>query len=361
MDSSQKQSKISREEEDILRVLHLPSGLYLPMILKAAIELDLFEIMAKAGPEAQLSSDEIAAAISSQNHHAPALIGRIMRFLASHSILNCSISGGEDGIVKRLYGLEPICKHFVRNEYGTSLGSLLLLPIDKVMVLPWYNLKDAILEGGAPFDKAHGMHIFDYASTDSRFNKVLNNAMYGFTTMAVRKILDVYNGFEGVKEMVDVGGGLGATLNLITSKYPNIRGINFDLPHVIKDAPTYAGVEHVGGDMFESVPKGEVIFMKWILHDWSDEHCLKLLKNCWKALPETGKVILVDGVLPVYPETDLVSKICFHSDVAMMTVNPGGKERTKDEIEKLAKSAGFADLKLICLVNCDWIIELYKN
>ncbi|KAL2488068.1 Flavone 3'-O-methyltransferase 1 [Forsythia ovata] len=179
--------------------------------------------------------------------------------------------------------------------------------------------------------------------------------------MATNRLLEVYSGFEGVKEMVDVGGGLGATLNLIASKYPNIRGINFDLPHVIKDAPICSGVEHVGGDMFESVPKGEVIFMKWILHNWSDEHCLKLLKNCWKALPETGKVILVDAVLPEYPETDLLSKMGFHYDMAMMTISPGGKERTKEELEKLAKSAGFTDLKLICRVYCDWIIELYKN
>ncbi|KAL2558141.1 Flavone 3'-O-methyltransferase 1 [Forsythia ovata] len=360
MDSSQKQTKISSEEEDILRVLDLPSGLYLPMVLKAAIELDLFEIMAKAGPEAQLSSDEIASAIPSQNHNLPAMISRMMRFLASHSFLNCSISGGEDGIVKRLYSLEPICRNFVRNEDGTSLGSLLLFPFDKVM-LEMYNLKDAILEGGVPFDRAHGMHASDYSSTDSRFNKVLNNGMYSYTKMATNRILEVYSVFEGVKEMVDVGGGLGATLNLIASKYPNIRGINFDLPHVIKDAPTCSGVEHVGGDMFESVPKGEVIFMKWILHNWSDEHCLKLLKNCWKALPETGKVILVDAVLPEYPETDLLSKMGFHYDMAMMTISPGGKERTKEELEKLAKSAGFTDLKLICRVYCDWIIELYKN
>ncbi|KAK4849017.1 hypothetical protein QYF36_019884 [Acer negundo] len=81
-------------------------------------------------------------------------------------------------------------------------------------------------------------------------------------------------GFENVKQLVDVGGGLGVTLKAVTAKYPHIKGINFDLPHVIQRAPNYPGVEHVGGDMFESVPKGDAIFMKWILHDWSDEHCL---------------------------------------------------------------------------------------
>ncbi|KAI3759722.1 hypothetical protein L6452_07740 [Arctium lappa] len=58
------------------------------------------------------------------------------------------------------------------------------------------------------------------------------------------------------------------------------------------------GVKHVGGDMFESVPKGDVIFMKWILHDWGDDHCIKLLKNCWAALPEHGKVVVVEAIMP---------------------------------------------------------------
>ncbi|TYH41042.1 hypothetical protein ES332_D12G289000v1 [Gossypium tomentosum] len=56
--------------------------------------------------------------------------------------------------------------------------------------------------------------------------------------------------------------GTGATLSMIVSKYPTIKGINFDLPHVIENAPTCPGVEHVGGDMFASVPKGDAIFMK---------------------------------------------------------------------------------------------------
>lgn len=359
---SQNQTKISSEEEEgILRALNLPGGLYLPMVLKAAIELDLFEIMAKGGPAPQLSADEIAAAIPSRNHHAPAMIDRMMRFLASQSFLDCSTAGGENGIVERLYSLAPICINFLRNEDGTSLGSLFLFTLDKVMLEAWYNLKDAILEGEVPFERAHGMGIFECARTDDRFNKVLNNGMQSYAKIAMNKIFEVYNGFEGVKEIVDVGGGLGGTLNLIVSKYPNIKGINFDLPHVIKNAPTYSGVEHIGGDMFESVPKGEVIFMKWVLHDWSDERCLKLLKNCWKAISETGKVILVDAVLPEYPENDLISKIGFNADMAMMTINIGGKERTKEEFENLAKRAGFTHLKLISRVYRDWIIELYKN
>lgn len=85
------------------------------------------------------------------------------------------------------------------------------------------------------------MTAFEYPGTDHRFNRVFNQAMSNHTTLIMKKILDVYKGFEGLNVLVDVGGGIGVTLNIITSKYPHLKGINFDLPHVLADAPSYAG------------------------------------------------------------------------------------------------------------------------
>lgn len=105
-----------------------------------------------------------------------------------------------------------------------------------------YYLKDAVLEGGIPFNKAYGMTAFEYHGTDPRFNKVFNRGMSDHSTITMKKILETYKGFEGLKTVVDVGGGIGATLNMIISKYPHIKGINFDLPHVVSDAPNYPGM-----------------------------------------------------------------------------------------------------------------------
>lgn len=78
---------------------------------------------------------------------------------------------------------------------------------------------------------------------DPGFNQVFNTAMFNHTTVVIRKLLQVYKGFEpNIKQLVDVGGGVGVTLNLITSTYPHIKGINYDLPHVIKRAPPYPGI-----------------------------------------------------------------------------------------------------------------------
>ena len=100
-----------------------------------------------------------------------------------------------------------------------------------------------MLDGGIPFNMVHGMHAFEYPSVDPRFNEVFNKAM-AQSIIFVKKLFNHYKGLENsnVKQLVDVGGGLGHSVGFITSQYPDIKGINFDLPHVIKDAPSYPGI-----------------------------------------------------------------------------------------------------------------------
>lgn len=349
------------DEEANLFAMQLASASVLPMVLKSAIELDLLEIIAKAGPGAYLSPAEIASQLPTKNPDAPVIVDRILRLLASYSVLTYSLRTLPDGKIERLYGTAPVCKFLTKNEEGVSLAALSLMNQDKVLMESWYYLKDAVLEGGIPFNKAHGMTSFEYHGKDLRFNKVFNKGMSDHSTITMKKILETYKGFEGLKSVVDVGGGTGAVLSMIVAKYPSIKGINFDLPHVIEDAPSYPGVEHVGGDMFVSVPKGDAIFMKWICHDWSDEHCSSFLKNCYAALPDNGKVILAECILPVAPDTSLAAKGVIHIDVIMLAHNPGGKERTEKEFEALAKGAGFQGFRVACSAFNTYIIEFIKK
>ncbi|CAH9058767.1 unnamed protein product [Cuscuta epithymum] len=367
MGSTGKESQLrSRAESDddeaaSLFAMQLASASVLPMVLKSAIELDLLELMAKAGPGAAVSPSELAAQLPTTNPDAAVMLDRILRLLCTYSVLNCSLRTlPEDGRVERLYSLAPVCKHLTKNSDGVSMAPLLLMNQDKVLMESWYHLKEAVLEGGIPFNKAYGMSAFEYPRTDPRFNKVFNNGMSSHSSIVLRKILENYKGFEGLRSLVDVGGGTGSTLNAILSKYPDIKGINFDLPHVIHEAHPHPRIEQVGGDMFASVPKGDAIFMKWICHDWSDNHCLKLLKNCFEALPGRGKLILAEGILPEAPDTSLATKNVVHGDVFMMAFNPGGKERTEKEFEDLAKGAGFKEFRKVCCAVNTWIMELYK-
>ncbi|KAJ4875630.1 Flavone 3'-O-methyltransferase 1 [Raphanus sativus] len=305
------------DDETALFAIQLASASVLPMALKSAIELDLLEIMARnCSP---MSASEISSHLPTKNPEAPAMLERILRLLTAYSVLTCTVRTVQDG-VNRLYGLGPVCKYFTKNEDGVSIAALCLLNHDKVFMGSWYHLKDAILDGGIPFNKAYGMSAFEYHGTDLSFNTVFNNGMSNHSTITMKKILETYKGFEGLVSLVDVGGGIGATLKMIVSKYPNLKGVNFDLPHVIVDAPSHPGIEHVGGDMFVSVPKGDAIFMKWICHDWSDEHCLKLLKNCYEALPDNGKVVLAECILPETLDSSLSTKQVVNVDCIMLAL-----------------------------------------
>ncbi|KAG5601238.1 hypothetical protein H5410_032608 [Solanum commersonii] len=349
----------SEKEGNFTYAMQLLSSSVLPFVLNSTIELDVFEILAKAN-DTQLSSSQIVSKMACNNPiDAANMLDRMLYVLATYSLLTCSINNNN----VRVYGLSPVGKMFVSdNEDGASLGPVLALLQHKVLINTWFGLSDTVLEGGFSFERMHGVNLFEYQKTDPKLSNVFNKAMISHTTLVMKNILDTYKGFEDIKALVDVGGGLGINLNMITSKYPTIKGINFDLPHVVQHAPSYEGVEHVGGDMFESVPEGDAIFMKWILHDWTDSQCVKLLKNCYKSTPtKNGKVIVVEAILPVKPDPMHTSHVVIsQTDLVMLAHTPGGKERSQNEFQFLATEAGFSGINFLCCVSNFWVMEFYK-
>ncbi|WOL18268.1 hypothetical protein Cni_G27061 [Canna indica] len=345
------------EEEVYAYAFQLAFSSIFPFTLKAAIELRLLDIIVEAGPGAALSPAEIAAQLPTRNPQAATTVDRILRLLAANGIVSCTDVGG--AIDGPRYGAAPVCKYLTRKEDGEpSIGSLALLIQDKVFVDTWHQLKDSVLEGSEVMKATHGMNLFDYLSSDIRFSKVFNKGMSGHTTVPVGQLIITYHGFDDVKVLVDVGGNQGTTLDMITSMYPHIKAINFDLPHVISVAPHLPGVEHVSGDMFESIPTGDAIFIKWVLHDWADADCVRILKNCGKALPAgKGKVIVMEYVLPVVPEQSAKARGVFQLDLAVLAFCPGGKERTETEFKALGMEAGFTGFKAVHLLANNYVME----
>ncbi|KAM7507709.1 hypothetical protein LguiA_018162 [Lonicera macranthoides] len=338
------------EDEAIACAMQLSSSFVVPMVLNVAIELGLLKIIAKTG---QMSPSEMASHLPTKNKDASAMLDSIMRLLATHSVVTCSLSNPEGGgEVERLYGLTPTGELFAQNR------SSFLFPYGRKYIDTWYHLKDAILEGGNPFERAYGMPFFKHIGANSNESNQFDRAI-SQSDVIMTKILKTYKGFEWIKSLVDVGGAIGATLHLITSKYPSIKGINYDLPNVIKNAPLQNGIEHVAGDMFVSVPKSEAILLKWVCHNWDDEHCLKLLNNCFKALPTSGKVILVEYIMPLAPNTSIANKYITQLDNIMLS-NFGGKERTINEFQALSKAAGFSKIQLHSYDYIPSVVEIFK-
>ncbi|MCD7449260.1 hypothetical protein HAX54_051000 [Datura stramonium] len=169
------------------------------------------------------------------------MIEKILSFLASQSLLKFTLCKEDEN--GPFYSLTPLSRNLVSNEEnGVSLAPTFLFINDQAIVNSWCHLKDAILEGDIPFNKAHGMGVFEYHEKESRYAGVYNKSTQNMNKITIDRILESYNGFDqDVKQIVDVGGALGLTMASIVSKYPHIRGVNFDTPHVIKDAPAYPG------------------------------------------------------------------------------------------------------------------------
>lgn len=344
--------------------LQLAVSSVLPMTLKTVIELGILETLVSAGREAPLTPEDLAAKLPAKaNPEAASMVDRMLRVLASFNVVSCVVEEAKDGSLSRRYGPAPVCKWLTPNEDGVSMAAFALAAQDKVHMATWPYMKDAVLEGGDPFTKALGMSWFEYAGADTRFNRMYNEAMTHHSGIITKKFLELYTGLDGIGTLIDVGGGIGATIHAVTSKYPTIKGINYDLPHVIADAPAYPGgrVQHVGGNMFEKVPSGaDAILMKWILNCFRDEECATLLKNCYDALPAHGKVINVECILPVNPDETPSARGLIQIDMSLLAYSPGGKERYLRELEKLAKGAGFAAVKATYIYANFWAIEYTK-
>ncbi|KFK40529.1 hypothetical protein AALP_AA2G007600 [Arabis alpina] len=266
------------EEKVSLQAERLVNTMAFPMVLKAALELGVIDTIAAVDEGVWLSASEIALRLPTKptNPEAAVLLDRMLVLLASHSILkHHMVENKETGKTEREYAAGPVCAFFLNGGDGSgSLASLFMINLSEVYFKAWTHLKDVILEGKDAFSSAHGMRFFEYISPNKRFAESFNQAMSGASTLTMKKVLEVYKGFEDVHTLVDVGGGNGTVMGLVTSKYPHIKGINFDLASVIANAPPCPGVKHVSGDMFIEIPKGDAIFMKWILHDWNDEDCI---------------------------------------------------------------------------------------
>uniref|UniRef100_A0A803MHZ2 O-methyltransferase C-terminal domain-containing protein n=1 Tax=Chenopodium quinoa TaxID=63459 RepID=A0A803MHZ2_CHEQI len=149
----------------------------------------------------------------------------------------------------------------------------------------------------------------------------------------------------------------------IAKLFPELRCTVFDLPHVVQGFTGYgSNLMYVGGDMFEAVPPAQVVLLKWILHTWSDEDCIKILERCKEAIPSKdggGKIIIIDMVvenannIPNYLNSQLVF------DMLMMNATTGGKERNEEEWKKLFISAGLNDYKIYPILESRSIIEVY--
>ncbi|KAM0071767.1 putative O-methyltransferase domain, plant methyltransferase dimerization [Helianthus debilis subsp. tardiflorus] len=211
------------------------------------------------------------------------------------------------------------------------------------------------------FETAHGIPMWEFANMNPRFNGIFNDAMASDSRMMSLVVKDCREIFEGVESLVDVGGGTGLNAKILLEAFPHMTCIVFDLPHVVADMIDTRNLKYVGGDMFSSIPSADAIFFKNVLHNWSDDNVLKILKRCREAIRfagDKGKVILIDMVVNEKHDRREITETKMVFDVLMMVLVTG-KERTEVEWEKLLLEAGFSRYKITPNFGLRSLIEVF--
>ncbi len=275
------------------------------------------------------SSEELGAAAGV----APRPLYRVLRALTGVGVF----AEGADG----RFRLNPLAEPL--REGGPESLRALAVMIGEEQDRCWDDLFETVRTGETAFDRLYGQPIFDYLGEHPEQAKIFDAAMTSFSGRAMRAMLDAYD-LSGVATLADVGGGLGTNLTAALGRYPAMRGLLFDQPHVVERARPRLHAAGVagrcaveGGDFFEAVPRGaDAYLLGHIIHDWDDAEAGRILDNLRCAMPAGAKLLLLEYVLP---EGDGASfgKLL---DVHMMLVT-GGLERTAAEYRRLFAGHGF--------------------
>ncbi len=318
----------SSPQESMNRMI---TGYWITQAIYAAAKLGIADLL-KDGPR---SAEQLA---SVTHVHAPSLY-RLLRALASVGVF------ADDGANK--FSLTPLAE-CLRSDLPGSQHAMAVMSGEE-HYKAWGELLYSIQTGNTSFDKLYGMPVFDFLSKNSEQAMVFDAAMVGVHGRETDAITDVYD-FSTIRVLADIGGGNGSLIASVLKMNPALRGILYDLPGVIERAKPklQAGgmtdrCDMIGGNFFESVPAGaDAYLMRHIIHDWDDEKATKILQNIHQAMGDTGRLLVVEGV--ILPGNDP----CFGKflDLTMLTI-PGGKERTEQEYRNLFEASGFRLTRII--------------
>jgi len=281
---------------------------------------------------------------------------RVLRALASVGIFEeqAGASGGASHVFALNVAGRMLCKG------PGSMRDMGVFITSPTHFRVYSELLHSVKTGQPAVQKVTGMPVFEYFAGQPEFSELFNNAMTAFSAVVIPAVLDAYD-FSGIDVLVDVAGGHGEVLTSILRKYPAMRGVLFDLDHVIAGAGPLLTASGAGdrvrtesGDFFKAVPKGDAYIMKHIIHDWDDPEALTILRNIRTQLEgqSNGRVILVESVIP----SDNAPNFGKLIDLEMMLL-PGGRERTAAEFKSLFERAGFSQMRIVPTQAPLWVVE----
>jgi hypothetical protein len=307
-------------------MLELILGALVAQTITAVADLGVADALA-GGP---MRLDELADKVGADSD----ALRRALRALICKGIF----AQGDDG----RYELTPRAD-VLRSDAPVSMAALARLVGAPQEREHWSLLTQTLRTGTSPVQALRGKRFFDYLRDEPEFNAIFNEAMTGLSAYADGPLVEAYD-FTRYPTIVDVAGGHGRLLAAILAAAPNAHGVLFDLPDVVAEAAPLLQklgvaqrVRLVEGSFFSDIPPGaDAYVLKHIVHDWSDDEALQILRNVRTAAPTGAALLLVETVIPE-DTRDFIGKF---ADIGMLVFNDG-RERTAKEYQQLLDEAGF--------------------
>ena len=283
----------------------------------------------------------------------PVSLYRLLRMLAGAGVF-CEEADGR-------FALTPLGGS-LRSDGPESVRDWALFVGAPEMWETWGRLRDSVMSGEPAFPRAHGMALWEYLATRPELGTPFNRWMSRQSEQHNAAVVASYD-FSPFRIVADIGGGHGSSLAAILRGNPSVRGILLDLPQVVaepaplKEAGVAERCEVIGGDMLQGVPPGaDAYLIKRVLMDWGEEQAARILQNCAGALPEDGKVLAVEMVLP--PGNEPSPGKAF--DILMLLVHEGARIRTEAEFGDLFAAAGLRLTRVIPTPSPNSILEAVR-
>lgn len=307
---------------------------WVPQAVHAAAELGVADALAD-GPA---SAAEVATRL--QTH--PDATRRLLEALSVLELVRRDAQG---------YALTELGE-FLRSDAPSSRRAWARLMGGEQVWRAWGQLTRCVRTGEPAFavgpERRSETETFDALFADPEAATVFHQAMADGTRDVARGVVEAID-FGEAESVVDVGGGFGALLCAALDAYPRLRGWVFDLEHardgaekMFEERGLVERASFVAGDLFrEAPPRADVMLLKSVLHDWSDERSLAVLERCRDAMGTDDRMVVVEPAAPP-PDASVppgFAWIVAFSDLNML-VNTGGRERTAGEYTALVEQAG---------------------
>jgi SAM-dependent methyltransferase len=313
-----------------LRLYNIIIGSMKTQSIHAAAELGVADVLAAGDKDIA----EIARAVGADS----AALFRLLRALCSLGLI-CERAG--------FYSLTAMGQ-VLRHDVPGSLRPFALLLGGAPWWRAWGSLTHAVRTGEGAFNATHGIGYFDFLSRNPGEQRRFHDFMTSICEMNAGAIVAGYP-FADCRKIVDVGGGDGRLLTAILAAAPAATGVLFDLAGTVPDAgqldpPVRGRIQIVAGDFFREVPAGgDLYVLQQILHDWDDSDALRILGNCRAAMAPGGRLLVIDAVI----EPGNQPSFNKFTDLHMMVLSNGGRERTAPEFKALFERAGFPVMRVI--------------